>query len=325
MKKVLSLLFVGLLLIALTASTVSAGIIDPGKMPIPGGKIPIPKITPTPVPFPKIPTKPIDDPGKKIPIDPGKLPKITPTPTPFPKIPIKPIDDPGKKTPIDPGKIPKVPKITPTPTAPLPKMPIKPIDPPGGKFPIDPGKAPTFPLPKDPADPQTPITPGTPKTKVPDAGNFVTSEGPLFIMFRDDLTEGYEMFTPMDLSLDGEYVFPLVSNAMHTVGEVKVTVKKGLVTAHPQMFLGVKLTDGILTFFADFRAVQTIKPKELKSVDIPFDLPVSIANRLGVDDKVLMYINCPVSYQSGAASIHPFSLEDPAYLERMYALIDLMD
>ncbi|MGI6687796.1 MAG: hypothetical protein ACOX6Y_05505 [Christensenellales bacterium] len=144
-------------------------------------------------------------------------------------------------------------------------------------------------------------------------------------MFRNDLTEGYEMFTPMDLSLDGEYIFPLVSDAMHTVGEVKVTVKKGLVTAHPQMFLGVKLTDGILTFFADFRAVRSIKPVDLKSVDIPFDLPVSIANRLGVDDKVLMYINCPVSYQSDAASIQPFSLEDPAYLERMYALIDLMD
>ncbi|MGI6695623.1 MAG: hypothetical protein ACOX6O_05215 [Christensenellales bacterium] len=144
-------------------------------------------------------------------------------------------------------------------------------------------------------------------------------------MFRNDLTEGYEMFTPMDLSLDGEYIFPLVSNAMHTVGEVKVTVKKGLVTAHPQVFSGVKLTDGILTFFADFRAVRTIKPDDLKSVDIPFDLPVSIANRLGVDDKVLMYINCPVSYQSGAASIQLFSLEDPAYLERMYALIDLMD
>jgi hypothetical protein len=289
MKRVLSLLFVVLLLITLTASMAFAGgILKPG-LEIP--KIPI--ITPTPTPFPKIPT-----------IDPGKFPIITPTP--FPKIPT-----------IDPGKFPI---ITPTP---FPKIPKLPIDP--GKFPLDPGKIPPLPLPKVPADPKTPITPGTPKTKVPDTGNFVTSEGPLFIMFRDDLTEGYEMFTPMDLSLDGEYIFPLVSDAMHTVGEVKVTVKKGLVTAHPQMFLGVKLTDGILTFFADYRAVRSIKPKELKSVDIPFDVPINITSRLGVDNKVLMYINCPVSYQSSAASIQPFSLEDPAYLERMYALIDLMD
>lgn len=163
------------------------------------------------------------------------------------------------------------------------------------------------------------------KTKTPAAGKFVTSEGPLFIMFRDDLTEGNEMFTPMDLSLDEEYVFPLISSAMHTVGNVKVTVKKGMVTVQPQMFSGVKLTDGILTFFNDLQSVHTIMPKELKSVDIPFDVPINITSRLGVDDKVLMYLNCPVSYNKNNSKIKAFSLEDQAYLERMYALIDLMD
>jgi hypothetical protein len=322
MKKTLSLFIVALLLMALTATIASAGgIINPGKkIPIPGD-IKIPKITPTPIPLPKIPIKPIEDPGKKIPI-PGDIKLPIPTSTPLPKIPIKPIEDPGKKIPI-PGDI-KLPIPTSTP---LPKIPIKPIEDPGKKIPlpIDPGKIKPLPLPKVPDDPKIPTTPGTPKTVVPQDGNFVTSEGPLFIMFRNDLTEGYEMFTPLDLSLDGEYVFPLVSDAMHTVGEVKVTVKKGMVTAHPQMFLGVKLTDGVLTFFADYRAVWSIKPEDLKSVDIPFDLPVNIASRLGVDDKVLMYINCPVSYKSDSASVRPFSLEDPAYLERMYALLDLMD
>ncbi len=163
------------------------------------------------------------------------------------------------------------------------------------------------------------------KTKVPEADKYVTSEGPLFIMFRDDLTEGNEMFTPMDLSLDGEYVFPLVSSAMHTVGKVKVTVKKGMVTVRPQMFSGVKLKEGILTFFSDIQSVDTIAPEELESVDIPFDVPVNITSRMGVDDKVLMYINCPVSYKKGNAKIKTFSLENKAYLERMYALIDLMD
>ena len=43
------------------------------------------------------------------------------------------------------------------------------------------------------------------------------------------------------------------------------------------------------------------------------------------DRPIMMYINCPVSYKSGSASVQPFSLEDPAYLERMYALLDLMD
>jgi len=32
-----------------------------------------------------------------------------------------------------------------------------------------------------------------------------------------------------------------------------------------------------------------------------------------------------VSYQADAASVMPFSLQDPAYLERIYALAELMD
>lgn len=170
-----------------------------------------------------------------------------------------------------------------------------------------------------------PKTPGAPKAKTPGAGTFVTSEGPLFTMYRSGLTEGYEMFTPMDLSLDGEYAFPLVSDAMHTVGELKVTVKNGLVTVRPQMFLGVSLEDGLLTFFPDIRAVASIDPKDLEGADIPFDLPVNVASRFGTDARVLMYLNCPVRYQANAASIMPFSLQDPAYLARMYALAELMD
>ena len=217
----------------------------------------------------------------------------------------------------------------------VPKSPILPIITPTPKpFPFPSG----FHVPKTPLipgfgtpgpgiapKPKTPGTPGTPKAKTPGAGAFVTSEGPLFTMYRDGLTSGYEMFTPMDLSLDGEYAFPLVSNALHTVGELKVTVRNGLVTVRPQMFLGVSLEDGLLTFFPDIRSVKTIDPKALEGADIPFDLPVSVASRFGTDARVLLYLNCPVSYQADAASVMPFSLQDPAYLERIYALAELMD
>jgi len=212
-------------------------------------------------------------------------------------------------------KSPILPIITPTPN-PFNNPQFK------TKIPFNPGFA--TPRPRITPTP-TPKTPGTPKAKTPGAGAFVTSEGPLFTMYRDGLTSGYEMFTPMDLSLDGEYAFPLVSNALHTVGELKVTVRNGLVTVRPQMFLGVSLEDGLLTFFPDIRSVKTIDPKDLEGADIPFGLPVSVASRFGTDARVLLYLNCPVSYQADAASVMPFSLQDPAYLERIYALAELMD
>lgn len=285
MKKLLSLLLAALLIMALAASAVSA--------------LELPGFPQTPIDLPK---NPIDLPKDSIDL-PRDLPDFPEDLPDFPEDP--PIDIPGDL--FDPPKI-QLPPKDPDQSAPRnPRIP----------------NIPKIPLPKIPQD--TPVNPGTPKTTVPKTGKFVTSEGPLFIMYRDDLTKGYEMFTPLDLSLDREYVFPLVSNAMHTVGEVKVTVKKGLVTVHPQVFLGVNMTDRILTFFPDIRSVDTIKTDKLKKVDIPFDLPVDVAARLGIDDLVLMYINCPVSYKSNSKHIQPFSLEDPVYLERMYALIDLMD
>ncbi|MGI6739564.1 MAG: hypothetical protein ACOX54_09400 [Christensenellales bacterium] len=243
-------------------------------------------------------------------IDPNALINIIPTPTPKIKVPVIPPT-------IDPGTIKD---LLPTPTPKTkypPKMPRVPKDV------LDDILNPPE-IPED-KTPKVPVNPGKPKTKVPKSGKFVTSEGPLFIMFRDDLTKGYEMFTPMDLSFDGEYVFLLVSNAMHTVGELIVTIRQGMVTVSPQMYPGVKIKDGILTFFEDISSVSTIKPSKLKKVDIPFDMPVNVMSRLGVDNYVLMYINCPVSYKRNSEYITPFSLEDEYYLERMYELIDLMD
>ncbi len=319
MKKTLSLVLVTLLLVTLAASVASA-LSLPGQPKLPGGglQIPIKPIDP--------PQDPIDLPEISIPKVPELIDPKIPVQPPI-KIPVIPV------TPEEPPKNELPPKL-PEPNTPdknivplhieppIVKIPPKLPDPSTPKIPDIP-KIPIIPLPKVP--PKTPVTPGTPKTSVPKAGKFLTSEGPLFIMFRGDLTEGYEMFTPLDLSVDAEYIIPLVSNAMHVVGEVKVTVKKGMVTVHPTAFMGVTLSDDILTFFPDLGSVTTIKPADLKGVDIPFDLPVNVASRLGVDAKVLMYIHCPVSYDAGSASVKPFSLEDPAYLERMYAQIDLMD
>ncbi len=301
MKKVLRLLLMVLFLTSLMLSIVSAQ----GFPGLPGGGMEIPYDLPqlprnTPIDFqPGLPGDGLipDDP---FPLDPH-FPAF-PTATPKNKL-----DPPGKKYPLDPNK-----KFSPRTTATPKPEPSTTTEPPGKSEP-----------------PQVPsgvsASPGTPKTKVPKVGEFVTSEGPLFIMFRDNLTKGYEMFTPMDLSMDGEYVFPLVSNAMHTVGNVTVTVKKGFVTVHPQMFSGVKMRNGILTFFADIQSVKTIKPKKLYKVDMPFDVPIDVIGRLGGDVKVLMYINCPVNYKGNSPYIQSFSMADPYYLERMYALIDLMD
>lgn len=288
--------------------------------------------------------KPLDPP---IIIDPPiDLPPID-LPTGGPIDPIDPLDpfDPGF-TPIDPPLIPLDPPTTPVPFNPpasvkpidplLPKDPVpppaaptttKPFNPPASVVPLTPLKPPTIPtIPQLPGGTgPAPGTPGKPEVSVPDKGEFITSEGPLFLMYRGDLTKGYEMFTPLNLSVDGEYYFPLISNAMHKVGEIKVSVTRGIVIATPLVTSGVTLSRNFMTFFPDIAGVVTIDPAQIENGNVPFGVPVDVGIRFNTDPKVLLYVNCAVKYDASLPGITPFSLESPDYLERMYALILLMD
>lgn len=294
MKKPLARLLLTILLLVLVLSQVSAL-----QLPLPLNPplIDIPKLTP--------PTTKIDPPVNNDP-------------------PVK-INPPVQINPINPGIKPLNPPIVIPPTTKISPPDIKPLDP--GLKPLSP------PLKKDPPvePPKIPTVPGggtnqgKPSTSIPSTGKFVTTEGPLFLMYRGDLTKGYEMFTPLDLSVDGEYYIPLISNAMHKVGEVKLTVQNGIVIASPLVSSGVTLSKDFMTFFPDIAGVKTINTSKLKKENIPFGVPVDVGIRFNTDPKVLLYVNCAIKYKTNLAGITPFSLENPEYLERMYALIALMD
>lgn len=158
-------------------------------------------------------------------------------------------------------------------------------------------------------------------------GKYLTGEGPLFLSFRRDLTDNPLMFTPMDLSLDGEYRFPLIGSTMQVVGEAKAEVRSGMATITYSLFGGVQINreKEFFTFFPDIRSVKTIVPEKLQDVKMAFGIPYSVASWLGSDQKVLLYINCPVSYDAGQAGLQPFSLQDQGYLAHLSALLPLMD
>lgn len=178
--------------------------------------------------------------------------------------------------------------------------------------------------------PQT-ITDPPPVTKPPEThrggGKYLTSEGPQFLSFRRDLTDKPLMFTPMDLSLDGEYRFPLIGSTLQVVGEAKAEVLSGMATITYSLLGGVQINreEEFFTFFPDIRSVKTIVPEKLQDVKMTFGTPYSVASWLGSDQKVLLYINCPVSYDAGQAGLQPFSFQDQSYLTRLAALLPLMD
>ena len=159
------------------------------------------------------------------------------------------------------------------------------------------------------------------------AGGRMTSEGPMFSSFHMDLTDEPYMFTPVDLSNDGEYRFALIGDFAWVAGEVQVLVRSGMtiVTCFPREGVTVDDKNAFFTFFPDIRSVQTIDPAKLKDVRLSFGMPYAVPALLRTDAKVLLYVNCPVSYQKDRADLAPFSVQDPGYLDRMTALLPLMD
>ncbi len=158
-------------------------------------------------------------------------------------------------------------------------------------------------------------------------GQYMTSEGPLFLSFRAKLTEKLYMFTPMDLSLDGEYRYPLIGSSRQVVGEAKVVVQNGMTIVTYEVISGVDVDeeDEFFTFFPDILSVPSVEPSELQDVKLKFGYPYSIATWLNSDSKVLLYINCPVSYKTSLSGLLPFSFEDREYIRRVIELVTLMD
>ena len=184
--------------------------------------------------------------------------------------------------------------------------------------------------------PTPPITDGggdervTPKpTNKPNSGGgkYMTSEGPLFLSFKQNLTDEFYMFTPMDLSMDAEYHFPLVGSSRQVVGEAKVIVLSGMAIVNYYLTNGVKVNekDEFFTFFPDIRSVEAVKPSQLQDVKLEFGVPYSVASWLDSDTSVLLYINCPVSYSTNLKGLEAFSFEDPAYLQKVVEFVRLMD
>lgn len=124
--------------------------------------------------------------------------------------------------------------------------------------------------------------------------NTVTSFGPQFRVLTPDLTKEWYMFTPIDLTVQGRQSFELVGGNMYNVGEVHVDVNGDNVTVTYQTHYAgetdkVEIISEYLNFFTAYNTITTVNPEELPS-QFAYGVPFSIANNLGGDTNVLMFV-----------------------------------
>ena len=150
----------------------------------------------------------------------------------------------------------------------------------------------------------------------------VCSVGP---RFRDegDITDKWDMFTPVDLSNDGEQVFDLVAGNKHIIGKVTVSVADGQVTVSYKTINHVEMKSDFLTFFADLASVTTLDESQLTGYT--FGEAVSIADQLGGDTKVLLYIHGNAVYRDDARGLKELAHKTKAYQQYIEELKAVMD
>jgi len=130
----------------------------------------------------------------------------------------------------------------------------------------------------------------------------VSSIGP---RFRDvsDLTDKWNMFTVVDLSVDGEQTFDLIAGDIHVVGTMTVKVADGKVTVTYSLVnkeMDVKAES--LSIVGSLDAITNID--ELPAFN--FGEEISIADQLGGDTVVLICIKNVVHYESDVLGIESF-------------------
>lgn len=147
------------------------------------------------------------------------------------------------------------------------------------------------------------------------------------IEFRDvrpELTSKWYNFAAIDLSVDGVQVYDLVASNMYVIGSVIVIKNGDEVTVDWELNLqgttdaNFQLEDEFLTFFPNLEAVTTVDPAEYDGPTYEFGQTISIANDLGGDTNVLLYILNQATYCNNLS----YKYQNPIYHTRYWPNLD---
>ena len=144
--------------------------------------------------------------------------------------------------------------------------------------------------------------------------------------FRDmGVTTGeWDMFTPVDLSADGEWKYDLIAGNTHVIGNVTVKVAGGKVTVDYTLnSKQMKVNSEFITFLPSISDVTSIKHDELKAY--AFGQEIDITEVLGGDTKVLLYVCNRVLYDSDTNGVEHFSRDGVNYNALCEELTQIMD
>lgn len=170
---------------------------------------------------------------------------------------------------------------------------------------------------------ETEVIPYSTTTYFPN--NTASTQGLRFRDVKPELGRKWFMFTPLDLSADGEQVIPIIASNAYFVGKAMVNVADGAVTVTYQFPKAVKVKSEFLTLFADLASVTAVDPAALAEQAYTFGEPINIEEALAGDTKVLLYTNFVIDYNDSIPGVTRFFTGNKGYQATIAAMKELMD
>ena len=148
------------------------------------------------------------------------------------------------------------------------------------------------------------------------------------IRFRDlenAVTDYWYMFTPIDLSVDGEQTFELIAGNIHKIGTVTVVVKEGTVTVTYELVnkCDIEVFEEFMTILPSLEGITELDFEAM--TNYAYGEAISIEEQLGGDTKVLLLTRNLVRYFDNIFGLEFFDYDGEEYLTYAEELKQLMD
>ena len=305
-----------------------------GKASVSGGSVTVtsnatptptaaPTAVPTAVPTPAPTATPTVAPTATPTAEPTAAPTVAPTPAPTAAPTAEPTAAPTVAPTPAPTATPTVaPTVAPT-EAPTPAPTATPT--------VAPTAAPTVaPTPAPTATPTVAptVAPTVKPTEKPSGTEWryhqsVSSLGIRFKDVKPEVTNKWFMFTPLDLSQDGVQQIDLIAANITYVGKVTVRVSDGKVKVEDHVQWPAEKVSLQFALLPDLESVSSADISTMKTY--AFGQEISIADDLGGDTKVLLFVSGSVNYDFKDARNEMFMPNSANYRQTVKQLQEIMD
>lgn len=155
--------------------------------------------------------------------------------------------------------------------------------------------------------------------------NTVCAFGPQFREVDANLTRAWYMFTPIDLSEEGEQRFDLIGGGMYVIGSVTVTVRDGEVTVdYEYNSRDVEAGREYFTFFRDFDSVTREDLNRLPK-SFSYGKSYSIEEKLDGDTDVILFVCNTATFEKTDRGVWRYYETNEDRVEMRNAMLDMIE